>query len=146
MTFDERLEALLNRAGQTIEDLPYSYRLDADKARCVSNVACRWFINEDSPDGVNLLNLVSIPLFQYILHMTDVIDRMETALENLIGERDYLAERLREVDPDLCGVCVYAAQPPDAPECEACSNREPDNFHFAGVPMDWDADAHSADH
>ena len=146
MTFDERLEALLNRAGQTIEDLPYAYNLDADMARHVSNVAFRWFINDDSPDGVNLRNLMSIPLFQYILHLTDIIDRMETALENVIGERDYLAARLREVDPDLCGVCVYAAQPPDAPECEACSNREPDNFRFAGVPMDWDADAHPADH
>ena len=151
MTFDERLEALLNRAGQTISDLPQKgtevsepYPLDAcPKA---NGAAWDWYLdiggNMDDYDSTR----TKFVLKQYILHLTDIIDRMETALENVIGERDYLAERLRDVDPDLCGVCVYAAQPPDAPECEACSNREPDNFRFAGVPMDWDADAHSADH
>ena len=112
--------------------------------------AWAWYVGEDQRAVPELEQQETtrdrMILRQYILHLTDIIDRMETALENVIGERDYLAERLREADPDLCGVCVYAAQPPDAPECEQCSNREPDNFHFAGVPMDWDADAHPADH
>ena len=143
MTFDERIEALLNRAGQTISDLPKrdEHFLFVRDSRSAAEHEVYCYAQQ------NRYLLDSLAMHQnYILHMTDVIDRMETALENVIGERDYLAERLREVDPDLCGVCVYAAQPPDAPECEQCSNREPDNFHFAGVPMDWDADAHPADH
>ena len=120
MTFHERLAAL----GVDLSDLPElaAYPIEREME----------MIETIQAEG-------DLPL-DYTLRLIDIIDRMETRLINLTGERDFLAERLREVDPDLCGVCVYAAQPPDAPECEQCSNREPDHFHFAGVPMDWDAD------
>ena len=120
MTFNQRLAAL----GVDLSDLPemaaYPIEREIEMVETIQR-------ENDLP-------------LDYTLRLIDIIDRMETRLINLTGERDYLAKRVQEVDPDLCDVCVYAAQPPDAPECEQCYNRDPDNFHFAGVPMDWDAD------
>lgn len=130
MTFVERLAAL----GVDLSDLPKRYRQERRSTAF------------DAADKFGGSLSMTQNFEDYILHLIDIIDRMETRLINLTGERDYLAERVHEVDPDLCDVCVYAAQPPDAPECEECYNRDPDHFQFAGVPMDWDADAHSADH
>ncbi len=85
MTADERLEALLNRAGQTISDLPKPsiviYAYPKDMRRNIYDTAATWH---------GRLNYGSCDLEDYILHLTDVIDRMETALENVCGERDYL--------------------------------------------------------
>lgn len=125
MKCDERLEALLNRAGQTISDLPNGYLLTSKDGKNLSDMACQWFIDEDSPEGVVLRNLVSIPLYQYILHLTDIIDRMETALENVCGERDYL----RHV---ACGLC-FGFREEKADFCETCMVGD-------GVPEDWRAD------
>lgn len=81
---DKRIEELLNQAGQTISDLPNGYLLNAGEARAIQGAACRWFVDEDAPEGVSLRNLVSIPLYQYILHLTDIIDRFEWALDNQV--------------------------------------------------------------
>lgn len=95
---DKRIEELLNRAGQTISDLPKGYLLNAGEAKTVQGVACRWFIDEDAPEGVALRNLVSIPLYQYILHLTDIIDRMEWALENVLNLKDRHVHIVSNVD------------------------------------------------
>lgn len=122
---DERIEKTLNRAGQTISDLPNGYLLNAGEAKAIQGVACRWFVDEDAPEGVALRNLVSIPLYQYILHLTDIIDRMETALENVCGERDYLRRA-------LCGLCSNFHED-GADACETCMIGE-------GAPEDWSVD------
>lgn len=126
MTFDERLAEL----GVDLSDLPSAYTLDAKRARGVSDIACRWFIDEDTPDGVALRNLVSIPLFQYILHLVDVIDRMETRLVNVIGEREYLLDRMWGENP--CVICENANRKGGC-AVDICE------FEFAGVPEDWRA-------
>lgn len=95
---DKRIEELLNRAGQTISDLPKGYLLNVGEAKTVQGVACRWFIGEDAPEGVALRNLVSIPLYQYILHLTDIIDRMEWALENVLNLKDRHVHIVSNVD------------------------------------------------
>ena len=87
---DKRIEELLNQAGQTISDLPKGYLLNAGEAKAIQGVACRWFVDEDAPEGVALRNLVSIPLYQYILHLTDIIDRMEWALDNQVTLHEHL--------------------------------------------------------
>lgn len=73
MTCDERLEALLNRAGQTISDLPEEY--SENKAEAVFNL----FEFDGELDAT-----------AYIIHLAAIIDRMEAALENTLGERDWL--------------------------------------------------------
>lgn len=89
MTADERLEALLNRAGQTISDLPkqQEYRFSYP-----AYLQSRVWDHMKSIYGDKWHELDYQRLFaDYILHLTDVIDRVETALENVIGERDWLA-------------------------------------------------------
>jgi len=98
MTCDERIEKILNRAGQTISDLPEGYLLNACEAKAIQGVACRWFVDEDAPEGVALRNLVSIPLYQYILHLTDVIDRLETALDNQVTLHEHLIHVIGNAD------------------------------------------------
>ena len=68
----------------------------------------------------------------YILHLTDVIDRLETALENVCGERDYLVWALKKDYP--CDICIHFEEP-----CDICE-RANSKFEFAGIPEDWSAD------
>ena len=133
MTFDERLAEL----GVDLSDLPNGYTLDAKRARGVSDIACRWFIDEDTPDGVALRNLVSIPLFQYILHLVDVIDRMETRLVNLTGERDWLKSVLE--NHLFCETCVGGQGIEPCVNGHLCSTDNP-NYRYSGVPEDWRVD------
>lgn len=135
MKCDERLEALLNRAGQTISDLPRKW------STCVSEpytgeqcykahgAAWAWYVGEDLRAVPELERHETtrdrMVLRQYILHLTDIIDRMETALENVCGERDYL----RHV---ACGLC-FAFREGGEDYCETCMVGD-------GVPENWRAD------
>lgn len=86
MTADERIEKLLNRFGQTISDLPKTteeghaydsqHRIDANTA------ARKW-------------GRMARPMSDdYICHLTDIIDRMEIALETAVRCTD-------------CGTCEF---------------------------------------
>lgn len=97
---DERLEALLNRAGQTISDLPKGdgqhliydreLRKDADKAQ-------REWHGIDPNGYIDVID--DLHMHQdYILHLTDIIDRMETALENLLNLKDRHVHIVSNVD------------------------------------------------
>lgn len=137
MTADEHLEQLLNRAGQTISDLPKGNRKEGaypgQKVRAMQAV-CQFDRMLDVSD-VGILNCLD-----YILHLTDVIDRMEWALENVIGERDYLEKRLADVDCD-CDICVYADVNEAEMPCYQCDIPPAEkHFEFAGIPEDWRAD------
>ena len=100
MTADERLEVLLYRAGQTISDLPrkwdgcVSEPYSGKQCYKAHGAAWAWYVGEDQRAVPELERQEStrdrLVLRSYILHLTDVIDRMETALENVIGERDWL--------------------------------------------------------
>ena len=137
---DERIEKSLNRAGQTISDLPEGYLLNAGEAKAIQGVACRWFVDEDAPEGVALRNLVSIPLYQYILHLTDVVDRMETALENVCGERDYLRTMARK---EGCRTCIHHTYDNhllcenEGKLCSLDDRGNCENYEYEGVPENW---------
>ena len=98
MTCDERIEELLNRAGQTISDLPTKgfvqsepYPLSALPE--ANGAAWNWYLNigGDLDDWDSTRSKMVLKL--YILHLTDIIDRMETALENVCGQRDYMTAK-----------------------------------------------------
>lgn len=86
MTANERIEALLNRANQTISDLPDSY----SQTRCLS------VMGRHQGSYFRLATT--------ILHMADVIDRMEQALTKVCDERDMM--RKYTID-DFFGGGVY---------------------------------------
>lgn len=69
---DKRIEELLNRAGQTISDLPKAY-------------------SSDQIIGVNA-NVFGI------LHLTDVIDRLESALDNQVTLHEHLIHVIGNAD------------------------------------------------
>lgn len=118
MTCNERLEALLNRAGQTISDLPkageftYAHLVNNPYTVLVVEKAIHDYerfgyaeYNSKSTDDYRMA-------IDYILHLTDIIDRLEWALENVCGERDYL----RRV---ICGLCSNFHED-GADACETC--------------------------
>lgn len=99
---DKRIEELLNRAGQTISDLPKDY----SDEMCMRAYACvqLWRSENELSTWHECL--------KYILHLTDVIDRFEWALENVCNERDYLQKA-------LCGLCSNFHED-GADACETC--------------------------
>ena len=125
---DERIEKTLNRAGQTISDLPrkqgesVSEPYSGEDCQKANGTAWRWYLNVDTDMDDYDSTRSKYVLKQYILHLTDVIDRMETALENVCGERDYL----RSV---VCGLCTNFHED-GADACETCIVGE-------GVPEYW---------
>lgn len=138
MTPDERIEALLNRAGQTISDLPKSdgKHLTYDR-ESRSSAEHGVFAYAKQSGYVDVIDCLAMHQ-DYILHLTDIIDRMETALENVCGERDYLAERFCKVACD-CQLCIHSLKRPHEEPCISC--RVDDNrFEFAAVPDDWSVD------
>jgi len=93
MSADERIQALLDKCGQTMEDLPQSY--DFEKCQLCRNQAGDWAHNHHNEQA---------PLTQYACHMADLIDRMETALINEHLKRVDFEERLTLINDRLgCG-------------------------------------------
>lgn len=124
MNCNQRIEALLNRAGQTISDLPDKY--DEMAIDAAADTAEKW------SHRITWRRYVD-----YILHLTDVIDRMETALENVCGERDYLVWALRK--DYLCDACIHRDKHAFEKPCNLCE-KDNSKFEFAGVPEDWSVD------
>lgn len=88
MTADERIEKLLNRFGQTISDLPNTK--DYDWSRSAYDIghlkqgkkaAYVWMWDEYQDADIIPIDEIEPPLCDYICHLADIIDRMETALE-----------------------------------------------------------------
>jgi len=84
---DKRIEELLNRAGQTITDLPrkqgesVSEPYSGEACQKANGTAWRWYLNVDTDMDDYDSTSSKFVLKLYILHLTDVIDRMEWALE-----------------------------------------------------------------
>ena len=77
MTFEQRMAEL----GVDLSDLPKHKRIPM------------LVINRKISEWKDELIDNPLDLYRYILHLTDIIDRVETRLVNLTGERDYLFER-----------------------------------------------------
>jgi len=79
MTADERIERLLNRFGQTMEDLPKpaeegeGYAYEFEHRNSALEAALYWTkANSSNPFS---------KIIDYICHLADVIDKLEIALE-----------------------------------------------------------------
>ena len=84
MTADERIEKLLNRFGQTISDLPQSDTRNFTYGRdSRSNAEYQVFAFAGQSGHVDILACLAMHQ-DYICHLADVIDRMETALETAL--------------------------------------------------------------
>ena len=82
MTADERIEALLSRFGQTISDLPTG-QPDVKRGLAYSTetrLNARLTAARHCKADLDVSN--ETVMADYICHLADVIDRMETALSN----------------------------------------------------------------
>lgn len=123
---DKRIEELMNRAGQTISDLPKAYSYDQMIKAEETVTAYLAKLYPDDPIRNEPENYL-----WFILHLTDIIDRLEWALENVCGERDYLAYRMRRhMDCQSCGWIGTCDKTPD--HCKG--------WVFDGVPEGLSAD------
>ena len=109
MTANERLEKLLNRAGQTISDLPQNH----------------------------------CGLIGRVANLVDIIDRMETALENLLNERDWMIRKMRDIG--FCDTCYFNRFSTELTSPQECGDCDPNIWEnimycYGGVPEDWRAD------
>lgn len=82
MTVDERIEKLLNKVNQTILDLP---KVDTNSENYWSQVdtlveTAKKFDSANEDDFYSLAN--------YALHLSDVIDRMETGIDNYLMKQE----------------------------------------------------------
>ena len=95
---DERLEQLLNRAGQTISDLPRSdgKHLTYDREQR-SGAEHEVFAFAHQTGYVDVIDCLAMHQ-DYIMHLTDVIDRMEWALENQVTFNERMHRALANAD------------------------------------------------
>jgi len=81
-----------------------------------------------------------LDLYRFILHLTDIIDRMETRLVNVTGERDYLLRLIENHwnDELFVNPCEFCRSYSENEKCwRTCDGEEPLEI---GVPEDWRAD------
>lgn len=124
MTFEERLSVL----GVDLSDLPEPSTLVSRSLHLHSKTYD--FIKSlygDSWSGADRTRL----FLSYILHLTDIIDRMETRIVNLTGERDYLLH----MAGIPCDECILEIGAHCAPCAEGNAVGE-----WGGVPEDWSVD------
>ena len=110
MTFEQRMAEL----GVDLSDLPDEYSMEQCASACI--VAGKWAKYTDH----------TVP-YDYILHLVDVIDRMETRIVNLTGELNYIKDTFRD-----CATCAVGSIP-RSDKCDACDENF-SNYEFAGVP------------
>ena len=104
MTAQERIEGLLNEVGQTIDDLPFFYRND-------DRETARQAVRQRMRSG---LFVSRNDYLDFICHQSDVIDRMEWALDSLLKrtpKRHECACRLGEMHTEDADECIDSVQP-----------------------------------
>ena len=146
---NERIEALLNRAGQSMD----GREVDANciAARYYDAARERIGIRRSRRAGVVYIAIANEALMLMAADLAETaeqLDVMETALHNALGEREALKAQMREVDDD-CKYCIHAEEtkgcPIECQECETpcicmtqCTNGS--CYEWAGVPEEKDGD------
>ena len=130
MTFEERMSEL----GVDLSDLPEPSTLVSRSLHLHSKTYD--FIKSlygDSWSGADRTRL----FLSYILYLVDIIDRMETRIVNLTGERDWLKSVLE--NHLFCETCVGGQGIEPCVNGHLCSTDNP-NYRYSGVPEDWRVD------
>ena len=132
MTFEERLAAL----GVDLSDLPQSdgCHLTYDwQSRSMAEQEVYRFAGM-SGQFVDIIDCLKMHQ-DYILHLTGIIDRMETRLDNVTGELDHLKKICTDCR-DCCSCENYGICDDEDIECSQYYSA----YEYAGVPEDWSVD------
>ncbi len=112
---DTRIAALLDRAGQTMSDLPINY--DTASILSLSNEAWK-YIQDNNLEHRS----AGYDRAVYACHLADIIDRLELALYNVVEQRDALLKELPECDGYVCATCEHIVEKGDCDECKSCDD------------------------
>jgi hypothetical protein len=113
MTFEQRMAEL----GVDLSDLPTRYEVEHRSAAF------------EAADNFGGSLSMTHNFTDYILHLTDIIDRMETRLVNVTGERDWLKDVVTTLN--VCETCGASGK-----ACDSCWP----HYEYSGVPEDWRPD------
>ena len=143
---DERIEKTLNRVGQTISDLPkaseYSYAHSVNNHEVYGNVmkAVCEFNRMDHDENYRKDFDAFRALVDYVMHLTDVIDRMETALENQVTLHENLMHVIGNADiPDGVSYDQFCLVVDNIYKAVQTAQEGWENYE-EGVPKDWSED------
>ena len=136
MTFEERLAEL------GIDPVIISLSDDRCDALYEKFYKASEAIAQELGIGFSALTMITM-LLRGIAERDDIIDRMETRIVNLTGERDWLLQLYHNSCSDACRVCLY--RHPNLCEGEITFTLEDREyvtcqFEYAGVPEDWRVD------
>ena len=128
MTADERINELLARAGSPVMVVRNTQEDEQERKEDIMRYA-RIVADRDFGGSVAL----------YIRHLADTIDRLEAALNNVIGEREQLKrelykEALRPIGTRVCFYCKHEDKSVQEEPCNTCViHRENPCFEWHGV-------------
>ena len=126
MIFEQRMAEL----GVDLSDL--SINVERDNALSEKYYELAEATADTKGIEFNALLMITLVLHD-IAERDDIIDRMETRIVNLTGERDYLAKNYAG-----CEDCRYCSAVDDNP-CSGC-DEDYSALEFAGIPDDWRPD------
>ena len=123
MTADERINALIARAGSPVMVVKNTQESDDEKHNG-ARAAIERMADEQFHGNV----------VTYIGNLVDTIDRMEAALHNVICERDQLLADLGKMvnKEGSCEFCRYRQQ--HAAECKGCNIYDKNHWEWRVVP------------
>lgn len=121
MTADERINALLARAGSPVMVVRNTQESEEEKHNG-ARASIERMADEQFHGNV----------VDYIGHLVDTIDRMEAALHNALNERDQLLSDLNRMinKHGSCDFCKYKNK--SAAECRGCTMVN-DHWSWRGV-------------
>lgn len=129
MTPDERINDLIASAGSPVMVVKNTQEDELERRRGIYSET-RKIIEEQFDDSVIL----------YIRNLADTIDRLETALHNVINEREQLKRDLHystTYDWVLrsCHFCAHLDEPTNVTPCVTClHDKGKPGFEWRGVP------------
>lgn len=137
MTADERINALIARAGSPVMIVKNNEQYSASARMAQIDKQARMMAHQlNSPKYECTISIMGDEIIAQdakITDMANIIDRMEAALHNVINERDQLLADLNRMTNKhgSCDYCLHKNK--SAAECRGCS-RENDNWTWRGVP------------
>ena len=139
MTADERINALIARAGSPVMIVKNNEQYSASARMAQIDKQARMMAHQlNSPKYECTISIMGDEIIAQdakIRDMANTIDRMEAALHNVICERDQLLSDLNRITNRYgsCDCCLY--QKKLASECKLC-RLEIDKWTWRGIPDD----------
>lgn len=139
MTADERIEALLKRAGYPMMIVANPEHHVYETTSSTYNV--NYWSSFEHALNYSINNAIRTEVDMHVRGWADTIEQLAAALENVLNERDALLEDLRltaGTSEEGCAACAHLYDAADQMPCHACGG-ESFSWTWRGVPDKEDA-------